>query len=74
MGIVVARSKVLHHGVTKERAMKRLVLLTSIAFMPWAGSPALAAQVGSSCYECGSSWYRPVYAGTSVQYIVVTAP
>lgn len=25
-------------------------------------------------YQCGSSWYRPVYAGTSVQYIVVTAP
>ena len=25
-------------------------------------------------YQCGSVWYRPSYYGTSVQYVVVTAP
>ncbi|HEY0334324.1 MAG TPA: DUF6515 family protein [Stenotrophomonas sp.] len=24
--------------------------------------------------ECGDTWYRPQYAGTSVQYIVVNPP
>lgn len=25
-------------------------------------------------YQCGTVWYRPSYYGTSVQYVVVTAP
>lgn len=25
-------------------------------------------------YQCGAAWYRPVYSGTSLQYVVVTAP
>jgi hypothetical protein len=25
-------------------------------------------------YQCGSVWYQPVYSGTTVQYVVVTAP
>jgi hypothetical protein len=29
---------------------------------------------GFSYYQCGSLWCRPQYAGSSVQYVVVTAP
>lgn len=29
---------------------------------------------GFSYYQCGSVWYRPQYYGTTVQYVVVTAP
>lgn len=25
-------------------------------------------------YQCGTSWYQPYYAGTTVQYVVVRAP
>lgn len=25
-------------------------------------------------YQCGSSWYQPVYSGTTIQYVVVNAP
>lgn len=25
-------------------------------------------------YQCGTSWYQPVYSGMAVQYVVVTAP
>jgi hypothetical protein len=25
-------------------------------------------------YQCGTSWYQPYYAGTTVQYVVVKAP
>ena len=29
-------------------------------------------QVGNVLYQqCGSTWYQPQYAGTSVQYVVV---
>jgi hypothetical protein len=27
-----------------------------------------------SYYQCGSSWYQPVYSGSTVQYVVVNAP
>jgi hypothetical protein len=27
-----------------------------------------------SYYQCGSVWYQPTYVGTSIQYVVVTAP
>src|SRR5215467_1339955 len=29
---------------------------------------------GVTYQQCGSTWYQPQYAGSSVQYIVVTAP
>jgi hypothetical protein len=29
---------------------------------------------GVSYSQCGSTWYRPQYTGTTVQYVVVTAP
>lgn len=29
---------------------------------------------GISYYQCGSTWYQPTYAGTTVQYIVVNPP
>ncbi len=29
---------------------------------------------GFSYYQCGTVWYRPQYYGSSVQYVVVTAP
>jgi hypothetical protein len=29
---------------------------------------------GFSYYQCGSAWYQPQYAGSSVQYVVVNAP
>lgn len=29
---------------------------------------------GLTYYQCGSAWYQPTYVGSSVQYVVVTAP
>ncbi|HEX5123446.1 MAG TPA: hypothetical protein VFV97_09370 [Rhodanobacteraceae bacterium] len=29
---------------------------------------------GVTFQQCGSTWYQPQYAGSSVQYVVVTAP
>ena len=29
---------------------------------------------GYSYYQCGSTWYQPQYAGSSVQYVVVNPP
>ena len=29
---------------------------------------------GLSYYQCGSTWYQPRYAGTTVQYVVVGSP
>jgi hypothetical protein len=29
---------------------------------------------GFTYQQCGSTWYRPQYVGTSVQYVVVTSP
>ena len=29
---------------------------------------------GLTYQQCGSTWYRPQYVGTSVQYVVVTSP
>ncbi len=32
-------------------------------------------QVGGATYQqCGSTWYQPRYAGSSVQYVVVNSP
>jgi hypothetical protein len=32
-------------------------------------------QVGAVVYQqCGTTWYQPQYAGSNVQYVVVTAP
>jgi hypothetical protein len=38
--------------------------------------PSCSAVVvnGVTYQNCGSSWYQPQYAGTSVQYVVVNAP
>jgi hypothetical protein len=34
-----------------------------------------AVMVGNVAYQqCGSTWYRPSYAGTTVNYTVVNAP
>lgn len=29
---------------------------------------------GIAYQQCGSTWYQPQYAGTSVQYVVVDSP
>jgi hypothetical protein len=29
---------------------------------------------GYTYQQCGSTWYKPQYVGTSVQYVVVTSP
>ncbi|AOY02357.1 hypothetical protein BJP62_14165 [Jeongeupia sp. USM3] len=35
----------------------------------------VATIVGGVTYQqCGSTWYQPQYAGTSVQYVVVNPP
>lgn len=31
-------------------------------------------RVGISYYQCGSVWYQPTYRGSTVEYLVVTAP
>jgi hypothetical protein len=38
--------------------------------------PACSVAVinGVTYQNCGGSWYQPQYMGTSVQYVVVTAP
>jgi hypothetical protein len=35
---------------------------------------AVVYRVGLTYYQCGSVWYQPSYVGSSIQYVVVTAP
>ena len=45
---------------------------TAVAMLPSGCTTVVVDGIGYS--QCGSSWYQPVYSGTSVQYVVVGAP
>ncbi|WP_199272306.1 DUF6515 family protein [Paraburkholderia acidisoli] len=48
------------------------VVGSMVATLPPACS---AVMIGGVTYEqCGATWYQPIYVGTAVQYVVVTAP
>lgn len=45
---------------------------TTVTALP---SGCVATVVGSMTYQrCGSVWYQPRFAGSTVEYVVVTAP
>ncbi|MGZ3419050.1 MAG: hypothetical protein ACXVEF_07520 [Polyangiales bacterium] len=50
-----------------------MVVGTMVASLPTSGCSGVS--VGGVAYQhCGSTYYQPVYQGTSVQYVVVEAP
>jgi len=67
-----------YHPVARTAAVTTAVAITAAAIGSVAYSipPSCVTVVvnGATYQQCGSTWYQPRYAGTSVQYIVVTAP
>ena len=49
-----------------------VALGTTVAMLPSNCSTVVVNGIGYS--QCGSTWYQPYYAGTTVQYVVVSAP
>ncbi len=66
------------HPVATAAAVTAAVSLTAAAIGSIAYSlPPSCSQVivnGIAYQQCGSTWYQPQYAGTTVQYVVVNAP
>ena len=50
----------------RRRRVRRWMRLTSLPY----GCNVTRMRDGVSFYYCGSIWYRPVYEGTTVVYIV----
>jgi len=49
-----------------------VALGTTVALLPSGCSTIVVGGVAYS--QCGSGWYQPYYSGTTVQYVVVSAP
>jgi hypothetical protein len=67
-----------YHPVARAAAVTTAVAVTAAAIGSIAYSiPPSCVPVnvnGMTYQQCGSTWYQPQYAGTSVQYVVVAAP
>ena len=67
-----------HHPVAAAATVGAAVAVTSAAIGSIAYSvPPSCAPVnvnGATYQQCGSTWYQPQYAGSSVQYVVVAPP
>jgi len=67
-----------YHPVARAAAVTTAVAVTAAAIGSIAYSiPPSCVPVnvnGATYQQCGSTWYQPQYAGTSVQYVVVAAP
>ena len=67
-----------HHPVAAAATVGAAVAVTSAAIGSIAYSvPPSCAPVnvnGATYQQCGSTWYQPQYAGSSVQYVVVSPP
>jgi len=66
------------HPVATAAAVTTTVAVTAAAIGSIVHSvpPSCASVVvnGIAYEQCGSTWYQPQYAGSSVQYVVVVAP
>ena len=66
------------HPVATAAAVTTTVAVTAAAIGSIVHSvpPSCASVVvnGIAYQQCGSTWYQPQYAGSSVQYVVVVAP
>ncbi|UVA81822.1 hypothetical protein [Pandoraea commovens] len=48
------------------------IIGSTVASLP---PSCVSTVVNNVAYQrCGSTWYKPVYSGTTVQFVVVTAP
>ena len=67
-----------YHPVATAAAVTAAVVTTAavVGSIVHTLPPACSVAVvnGISYQNCGGTWYQPQYAGTQVQYIVVTAP
>jgi UDP-3-O-[3-hydroxymyristoyl] glucosamine N-acyltransferase len=66
------------HPVAAAAAVGTAVAVTAAAIgsIAYSVPPSCVPVVvnGVTFQQCGSTWYQPQYAGSSVQYVVVTAP
>lgn len=66
------------HPIATAAAVTTTVALTSavIGSIVYSVPPSCSTVVinGIGYQQCGSTWYQPQYAGTSVQYVVVNPP
>jgi hypothetical protein len=79
---VVVRTSVAYRPVARPVARTTAVVGTAAVTAAVVGSvvhtlppSCRAVRVGNIAYQqCGSTWYRPSYAGTTVNYTVVNPP
>lgn len=79
---VVVRTSVayrpVYHPVARPVAVAGAAAVTAAAVgtVVYALPPSCTAvRIGEVAYQqCGSTWYRPAYSGTTVTYTVVTPP
>lgn len=73
-----------HHGWYDDRPVATAAAVTTAVAVTAAAVGSIVNSVPPSCVttvvngiayqQCGSTWYQPQYAGTTVQYIVVNPP
>ena len=59
-------------AVTTAAVVTSAIIGSTVRTLPPACSVVLVN--GIAYQSCGGAWYQPQYVGTSVQYVVVTAP
>ncbi|HEY0332619.1 MAG TPA: hypothetical protein VGC74_02780 [Stenotrophomonas sp.] len=66
------------HPVAAAAAVTTAAVVTAavVGSIVYSVPPSCVTTVinGIAYQQCGSTWYRPQYAGTSVQYVVIEAP
>ncbi len=77
-GAVVVRTAVAYRPVARAAAVVGTAAVTAavVGSVTRSLPPACrAVMVGNVAYQqCGSVWYQPQYAGSSVSYVVVNPP
>lgn len=67
-----------HHPIATAAAVTAAVVVTSAvvgSVVRTIPPSCVPVQIGNAIYQqCGSTWYQPQYAGSSVQYIVINPP
>ena len=67
-----------HHPVGTAVAVTTAAVVTAavVGSIVHTSPPScVPVQIGNAIYQqCGSTWYQPQYAGSSVQYVVITPP
>ncbi len=75
---VVVRTSVNYHPVARAAVVTTAAVATAVVVGSVVRSlpPSCSSvMVGNVAYQqCGSTWYQPQYAGSSVTYVVVNPP